>query len=81
LFIEHVVSRFSLRIPSRRAHCGVAPVPNIRGHEQHRDAGKALPLTANSKALDDLLVTPLVVGFNVVEEPAAQAHHLEQSAT
>src|SRR5215831_6139754 len=38
------------------------------------------PLAANSQTLDDLLVTPLVLVLDVVEQTPAQAHHLEKAA-
>ena len=42
--------------------------------------GQVFPLAADSKTLDDLLVASLVACFDVIEEPATQAHHLEQAA-
>src|SRR5215472_17166949 len=38
------------------------------------------PLAANSQTLDDLLVTPLVLVLDMVEQAPAQAHHLEKAA-
>src|SRR5581483_8451905 len=38
------------------------------------------PLAADSQTLDDLLIALLVPVLDVVEKPAAQAHHLEQAA-
>src|SRR5262245_720334 len=38
------------------------------------------PLAADAQTLDDLLITPLVARLDVVEKPAAQTHHFEQTA-
>ncbi len=37
-------------------------------------------LAADSQTLDDLLIAPLVVGLDMVQEPPALAHHLQQAA-
>src|SRR4051794_10882134 len=52
----------------------------VRGNVSLLPAPDDCPLAANSQTLDDLLVTPLVLAFDVVEETPAEAHHLEQAA-
>jgi hypothetical protein len=67
--------------PHRAArHAQVRQFPPRATASAIRETQNGQCLAADAQAFDDFLVASLVLGFDVVEETAAQTDHLEQAA-